>query len=105
MLIVPFANAKVKRIFSKMNQVKTDSWNRLLRARLDVFLRVGEEWPSIESFNADPVIDLWFNDRVRRLNAGPHNYNGKKVNEGAGVVDLDSLTMSDLEDSEGDTFP
>ena len=43
MLIVPFANAKVKRIFSKMNQVKTDSWNRLLRARLDVFLRVGEE--------------------------------------------------------------
>ena len=105
MLTVPFTNAKVKHIFSKMNQVKTYSWNRLLRARLDVFLRVGEEWPSIESFNADPVIDLWFNDRVRRLNAGPHNYNRKKNNEGAGVVDLDSLTMSDLEDSEGDTFP
>ena len=100
MLIVPFTNAKVERIFSKMNRVKTDLRNRLSRARLDVFLRVGEEGPSIEKFNADPVIDLWFNDRVRRLNAGPHNYKRKQNNEGAGVVDLDSLTMSDLEDSE-----
>ena len=95
MLIVPFKNAKVERTFSK-----TDSRNWLSRARFDIFLRVGEEGPSIESFNADPVIDLWFNDRVRRLNAGPHNYKRKQNNEGAGVVDLDSLTMSDLEDSE-----
>ena len=36
MLIVPFANAKVEHIFSKMNRVKTDLQNRLLRARLDV---------------------------------------------------------------------
>ena len=74
MLIVPFTNAKVECIFSKMNRVKTDLRNRLSRARLDVFLRVGEEEPSIESFNADPIIDLWYNDRVRRLNVGPHNY-------------------------------
>ena len=36
MLIVPFTNAKVEHIFPKMNQVKTDSQNRLSRARLDV---------------------------------------------------------------------
>ena len=109
MLIVPFTNAKVEHIFSKMNRVKTDSRNRLSRARLDVFLRVDVEGPSIESFNASPVIDLWFNDRVRRLNAGPHNYKRKKNNEGASVVALDSLTMSDLEDSKEEfdvfTFP
>ena len=99
MLIVPFTNAKVERIFSKMNRVNTDSRNRLSRARLDVFLRVGEEGPSIESFNADPVTDLSFNDTVRRFNAGPHSYKRKKNNEGAVVVDLDCLTMSDLEDS------
>ena len=99
MLIVPFVNAKDKRIFSKRNRVKTDSQNRLSRAKLDVFFRVSKEGPSIESFNANPVIDLWFNNRVRRLNAGPHNYKRKKNNEGAGVVDLDSLTMSNLEDS------
>ena len=83
-----------------MNQVKPDSQNRLQRPRLDIFLKVGKEGPSTESFNADPVIDLWFNNRVCRLNAGPHNYKRKKNNEGAGVVDLDSLTTSDLEDSE-----
>ena len=100
MLIVPFTNAKVERIFSKINRVKTDSRNRLSRARLDVFLINGEKGPSTESFNADPVIDLWFKDKVRRLNAGPHNHKRKKNNEGAGVVDLDSPTMSSLEDSE-----
>ena len=102
MLIVRFTNAKVNRIFSKMNRVKTDSQSRLLRAKLDVFLRVSKKGPSIDSFNADPVIDLWFNDRVRRLNAGPHNYKRKKNNEGAGVVDLDSLTISDLKDNKGE---
>ena len=109
MLIVPFTNAKVQHNFSKMNRVKTDLQNRFLRARLDVFLRVDEEGPSIESFNANPVIDLRFNNRVCRLNAGPHNYKRKKNNVGAGAVDLDSLTMSDLEDSEEEfdffTFP
>ena len=30
---------------------------------------------------------------------GPHNYK-RKNNEGAGVVDLDSLTMADLENNE-----
>ena len=58
MLIVPFTNAKVERIFSKMNRVNTDSRNIMSRARLDVFLTVGEEGPSIESFNADPEIVL-----------------------------------------------
>ena len=79
MLLVPFTNAKVKRIFSKMNWFKTDSQNALSRARLDVFLRVGEEGPSIESFNADPVTDLWFNNTFHRLNAEPHNYKRKKT--------------------------
>ena len=39
MSIVTFTNAKVEPIFSEMNRVKTDSLNRLLRARLDVFLK------------------------------------------------------------------
>ena len=78
MLIAPFTNAKVEHIFSKMTRLTTDSQNRLSRARLVVFLRVGMEGPSVESFNANPVIGLWFNDRVRRLNAEPHKYKRKK---------------------------
>ena len=45
-----------------MNRVKTDLQNRLSAARLDVFLRVGEEGPSIESFNADPGSMIEFAD-------------------------------------------
>ena len=30
------------------------------RARLDVWLRVGEEGPPLDRFNLDPFIDLWF---------------------------------------------
>ena len=43
MLIVPFTNAKVERLFSRMNIVKTDLRNRLCHARLDICLRIGEE--------------------------------------------------------------
>ena len=63
MLIVRFTNSKVKHIFFKMNRVKTDSQNRLARAWFDVFfIRVGEEGPSIESFNANPGSTIEFAD-------------------------------------------
>ena len=56
-----------------------------------------------------PVIHLWFKDRVCGLNAGPHNYKRKNNSERVGAVDLDSLTMPDLEDREEEfdffTFP
>ena len=102
MLIVPFTNAKVERLFSRMNRVKTDIRNRLSRRRLDVCLRVGEEGPDVAGFDPDPVIDKWFADKTRRLTAGPHNYGKRsKHNDGStsSFIDLDKLTMSDLEES------
>ena len=74
MLIVPFTNAKVERLFSRMNRVKTDIRNRLSHQRLDVCLRVGEEGPNITGFDPDPVIDKRFTVKTRRLTASPHNY-------------------------------
>jgi len=100
MLITPFTNAKVERIFSKMNRIKTDTRNRLSRSRLDVCLRVGEEGKSVENFDPNPVIGIWFADRVRRLNSGPHKYKRVKDNEANGMIDIAKLTMSDLEESE-----
>ena len=102
MLIVPFTNAKVERLFSRMNRVKTDIRNRLSRRRLDVCLHVGEEGPDVAGFDPDPVIDKWFADKTRRLTAGPHNYGKRsKHNDGStsSFIDLDKLTMSDLEES------
>ena len=102
MLIVPFTNAKVERLFSRMNRVKTDIRNRLSRRRLDVCLRVSEEGPDVAGFDPDPVIDKWFVDKTCRLNADPHNYGKRsKHNDGSTsyFIDLDKLTMSDLEES------
>ena len=53
LLVVPFINAIVERLFSHMNCVKTDFHNRLSRSRLDTCMRVGEDSTSIEDFNPD----------------------------------------------------
>ena len=102
-LIVPFTNAKVERLFSRMNRVKTDICNRLSRRRLDVCLRVGEEGPDVTGFDPDPVIDKWFTDKTRCFTAGPHNY-GKRSKNNVGSTkpyfDLDKLTMSDLKSAD-----
>ena len=105
-LICPFTNAKLERMFSRMNRVKTDWRSSLSRDRLDVLLRVSEDGPSLEEFNPDASIDCWFTDKVRCLNTGPHNYPSKrkKSSDGKEVIDLATLTLLDLEndESEGD---
>ena len=60
LLVVPFTNAIVERLFSRMNHVKTDFHNRLSRSRLGTCLQVGEDRTSmIEDFNPDRVIEKW----------------------------------------------
>ena len=56
LLVVPFTNAIVEDLFSRMNRVKTLR-NRLSRSRIDTCLRVGEDRTSIEYFNPDRVIE------------------------------------------------
>ena len=106
-LICPFSNAKLERIISRMNRVKTDWKNRLSRERLDAPLRIGEDGPQVKDFNPDIYIDSWFKSKVRRLNSDPHKYPEKRQkvqNQDAeqSVVDLSTLTISDLEDNDSD---
>ena len=63
LLVVPFTNAIVERLFSRMNQVKTDFCNILSRSRLDTCLRVGEDRTSIEDFNPDRVVECYWNKK------------------------------------------
>ena len=85
-----------------MSRVKTDFCNRLSRSRLDTCLQVGEDRTSIEDFNPDHVIECWWNEKRRRLQSRPHNYPVTKVPRSSEYVDLSSLTMSDLENSDVD---
>ena len=77
-LITPFSNGKLERMFSRMLRVKNDWRNKLGRDQLEALLRISEEGPSIENFNPDIAIESWYNEKVRRLSAGQHNYLKKR---------------------------
>ena len=106
LLIVPFTNAIVEHLFSRMNRVKTDFRNRLSRSRLDTCLRVGEEGSDIKNFDPDRVINHWWIEKERRLKSGPRDYppTKKPHMNSAEYVDLSTLTMSDLENSDDEAF-
>ena len=55
-LITPFTNAKLERMFSRMNRVKTGFRNRLSRERLENCLRISEEGCDIADYNSDNAI-------------------------------------------------
>jgi hypothetical protein len=102
-LICPFTNAKVERMFSCMNRVKND-WRSCLRQdRLESLLRISEEGPEIDKFEPDTAMDEWYNDKVRRLSANFHRYPEKRKRKlGKTDIDLATVTISDLEESESE---
>ena len=56
LLITSFTNAKLERMFNRLNRVKTDYRNRLGQERLKHLLRIGEEGPEIEEFDVDVIV-------------------------------------------------
>ena len=102
-LICPLTNAKLECMFSRMNRLKISWRSSLSRDWLDVLLSISENGPS-EEFTPDASIDSWYTDKVRRLNTGPHNYSSKrkKSSDDKEVIDLATLTLSDLENNESD---
>ena len=109
LLIIPFTNAKVERMFSCMNRVKSDWRNRLNRDTLDDLLRISEDGPMLDDFNPDIAIDKWFTEKVRRLKTGRHNYPAKRKRTADGnavasadTVDIAEFVLSDLESPSSD---
>ena len=102
MLIAPFRNTKLERLFSRMSRVKTDPRNRLSCNHLNVCVRIGEEGVAVDVFNLNPVIELWLSNRVHCLKSGPRKLH-KHVKTGTSFegssVDLDEFVMSNLENN------
>ena len=67
LLITPYSNAKLERMFSTMGCVKTDWRNRMGRDRLDASLQIREEGVPVGNYCPEVAIDLWFNSKVRRV--------------------------------------
>ena len=101
LLITTFTNTKVERMFSRIARIKTDWRNCLGRDRLDSLLRIFEESQSLGKFDPTPAIERWFNDKVLRLSSSSHKYPEKyRRLEERTMVDIATLTMTDLEDEE-----
>ena len=101
LMIIPFTNAIVEHLFSRMNRVKTDFRNKLSRSRLDMCLRVGEEGPSIKYFKPDHVMDCWCTEK-KDVSSHVHIIILQKsvfvwIPQ---YAELSTLTMSDLENSD-----
>ena len=101
LLITPFTNANLERVFSRMNQIKTESRNRLGQERLATQIRVGEKGVNIIELNPDPHIAKWYANKVQRINgAKPRNYPSKSrsvnfsTSIGHTIIDITSVTPS-----------
>ena len=102
LLITPFSTRKLERMFFRMLRVKNDLQNKLGRDRLEALLRNSEEGPSIENFNPDIATESWYNEKVKRLSAGPHNYPKKRKTSEMQSTFLSMITLSDLESEDED---
>ena len=104
LLCMLFSNTKLKRLFSRMAHVKNDYRNRLGRDLLNACLRINEGC-NIASFNPDSAISASYKKKERPLAAKPHNYSSKRkqvssASSSVSVVDIATITLSDLEDSD-----
>ena len=59
LFILPISNAKVGRLVSLMNRIKTNARNSLSKDRLRNLLHVCMEGPSLQDFDPKPSMTLW----------------------------------------------
>ena len=99
LLIIPYLNDKLERMFSVMGRVKTDWQNQMGRDRLEASLRISEGVP-IAKYCPNAAINLWFEAKVRQLNCSSHSYPKQRkatASSSKDIIVLTELTMSDLE--------
>lgn len=65
---IPISNAKVERLFSLMNRVKTDSRAALGEDTVDSLTRIRMEGPKLENYDRTLTIQLWASTAARRPN-------------------------------------
>ena len=106
LFVMPFTNAKLERMFSRMLRGKSDWHNQLNKDHLDSLLRINKEGENLKMFNPEPAINLWFNDKVRRLTASSHRSSSIKRQKRSHTefVDIAKLMMSDLKDKSHTVF-
>lgn len=65
---LPMSNGRLERLFSEMKLIKSNRRNRLNEDTLDQLLRIKVEGPPLSEWDASHAVELWTQDRVRRVN-------------------------------------
>ena len=68
---LPASNGKLERIFSQLKIIKTEKQSLLNNQQLDDLLRLNTDVIPLASFDANPSIDLWWQEKKRRINQHP----------------------------------
>ena len=103
LLITLFTNAKLERVFSWLNCIKTDYLNRLGQEWLKYLLLIGEEGLDIEEFDVDVFMGFSHDGKVQRMKAAkPHKYAKKQKSNQikSEIMDIATYTLSDHEEEE-----
>ena len=68
---LPASNGKLERTFSQLKIIKTEKRSLLNNQQLDDLLRLNTDVIPLASFDANPSIDLWWQEKKRRINQHP----------------------------------
>ena len=102
------SSAEAERGFSQVKRVETDLRNRLKDTTLSDQLTIQLLYPSIEQFDPNPLIDIWYSAAARRPLIQPYvmTENSKGLDQNMDVesdshisdyeIDLEDLSDSDI---------
>ena len=92
---LPVSNRKLERIFSVLKLIKVDRRSSLGNDTWKDLLTLNTDGTSMENFNPDPCIDLWWQAKTQR----PHQKKRKKYKKRAGQ-NIESETESSSDDDD-----
>ena len=113
-LCAPCSNASLERFFSQMRIVKTDWRNKLSEENLTNLLYIKTEGPTLQEFHDNyckVAVDLWYNDKDRRLNQSKRKPYRKRIDSKPKYQKLDfdlpsvfdeDINMEESSESESD---
>lgn len=97
---IPISNAKVERLFSLMNRVKTDSRASLGENILNNLIRIRMEGPPLEEFDPTPAIQLWAMSATRRPNQRERRHYKPRESSKRQKVLIDGSSTEESSDTE-----
>ncbi len=65
---LPMSNGHLERVFSQLKLIKGDRRSSLGEDRLDHLIRIGVEGPPLSQWDSSGAVELWWQDKTRRLN-------------------------------------